>query len=218
MSKTRFYILVCGTCLGYLAAGGARADESIYQYRDQRGRVTFTDRAPSAIHHHGNLHYVGTWTWKGWLKRRYNPALRNANRERFAPAIAAAARRARLSVALVHAVVDAESAYDPDAVSRAGAVGLMQLMPATARHYGVYKRTDPEQNLDGGTRYLSYLLERFDGDLRISLAAYNAGENAVMRYGRRIPPYPETRTYVRRVLDYFDAYKKRYHDVPLQDG
>lgn len=204
-------------CACWLSAGNLHAAELIHKYVDNRGRVTFTDRVPAAMQD-SDVRYLGTWTWKGWFKRRYNPALRNVNRERFASAIAEAARRNRLSVALVHAVVDAESAYDPHAVSRAGAVGLMQLMPATARHYGVRERTDPEQNLDGGTRYLSHLLQRFNGDLQISIAAYNAGEDAVIRYGHRIPPYPETRGYVKKVLDYFDAYKKRYRNNPPQDG
>lgn len=191
------------------------AEEGIYRYMDQRGRVLFTDHKPSsqAVHH---LRYAGTWTWKGWLKRRYNPALRNRNRSHFAPAIAEVAKRFDLPVALVHAVVDAESSYDPDAVSPAGAVGLMQLMPATARRYGVTERSDPLQNLHGGTRYLKHLLGLFNGDLRISLAAYNAGENAVIRNGRRIPPYPETRAYIAKVLGYLDVYRRLYGG--LQDG
>ena len=129
------------------------AEEAVHQYVDQRGRVLFTDRKPSsqAVHH---LRYAGTWTRKSWLKRRYNPALRNRNRSHFAPAIAEVAKRFDLPVALVHAVVDAESSYDPDAVSSAGAMGLMQLMPATALRYGVTERSDPIQNLQGGTRYL----------------------------------------------------------------
>jgi len=106
---------------------------------------------------------------------------------------------------LVHAVVRAESAYDPRARSPAGACGLMQLMPATAARFGVADRWDPAQNIRGGVAYLRFLLERFDHDLRLALAAYNAGEGAVEQYGRRIPPYPETQTYVRRVLGYLGA-------------
>ena len=103
----------------------------------------------------------------------------------------------------MHAVVRAESAYNPNAVSRAGAVGLMQLMPATAAHYGVTNRRDPTQNLMGGTRYLAYLLKLFDNDLTLALAAYNAGEGAVQRYGNKIPPYRETQNYVRKVLAFY---------------
>jgi soluble lytic murein transglycosylase-like protein len=103
---------------------------------------------------------------------------------------------------LIHAVIEAESAYDPNAVSSAGAVGLMQLMPATARRFGVSDRTDPEQNIDAGANYLRKLLSMFDNDVKLAIASYNAGEGAVMKYGRTIPPYRETQQYVVRVLKY----------------
>jgi soluble lytic murein transglycosylase-like protein len=103
-----------------------------------------------------------------------------------------------VSAHLVRAVVEGESGFDPWAVSRAGAQGLMQLMPATAALMGVNDRMDPRQNVFGGTRYLSQLLDRFDGDVALTLAAYNAGPTKVARY-RGIPPYSETRTYVRRI-------------------
>ena len=104
-------------------------------------------------------------------------------------------------------MVTAESAYDPVAVSSAGAVGLMQLMPGTAERYGVRNRRDPRQNVLGGVRYLRDLLVQFD-DLTLALAAYNAGENAVIRYGNRIPPYPETQNYVRKVLTFYRDYRR----------
>ncbi|MFQ5538945.1 MAG: lytic transglycosylase domain-containing protein [Candidatus Binatia bacterium] len=107
----------------------------------------------------------------------------------------------RLSVdpALVEAIVAVESAFDPRALSPKGAMGLMQLMPQTASRYGVSDPFDPQENLTGGIRYLRDLLRLFDGDLPQVLAAYNAGENAVLRY-RGLPPYRETRDYVRKVL------------------
>ena len=92
----------------------------------------------------------------------------------------------------MHAVIPAESGYNPNAVSRKGATGLMQLMPDTARRYGVQNILDPVQNIHGGVRYLKDLLAMFNGDIELALAGYNAGENAVIRAGRRIPPYPET--------------------------
>ncbi|MEE9552534.1 MAG: lytic transglycosylase domain-containing protein, partial [Gammaproteobacteria bacterium] len=107
-----------------------------------------------------------------------------------------------------HAVITAESAYDPRAVSRAGAVGLMQLMPATAKRYGVKNRLNPRENIYGGTRYLRDLLIMFDNNLLLALAAYNAGENAVKNHGNRIPPYKETQTYVRKVINYYKKYRK----------
>lgn len=112
----------------------------------------------------------------------------------------AAARRHGLDPELVLAVVSVESAFQPDAVSPKGARGLMQLMPATAQELGVDNAFDPAQNLEGGSRHLRELVERYDGDLRKALAAYNAGVGAVHRYGG-VPPYPETRDYVKKVLD-----------------
>lgn len=111
------------------------------------------------------------------------------------------AARHGLDPALVHAVIRAESAYQPEAVSPKGAIGLMQLMPGTAEELGV-DPWDVAQNVEGGVRYLKGLLERF-GDLTLALAGYNAGPGVVSRHGNTIPPYPETRAYVERVLDWY---------------
>jgi len=100
---------------------------------------------------------------------------------------------------LIFCVMEQESHFNPRAVSRAGARGLMQLMPGTARRFGVRDVHDPAQNIDGGTRYLKELMGMFDGRVDLVLAGYNAGEGAVMRYGRRVPPYAETRNYVKRI-------------------
>lgn len=123
-------------------------------------------------------------------------------RMRYTALIDAEAARHDLDPELVHAVIRAESNYRSKAKSPAGACGLMQLMPATARRFGVTDIWDPEQNIRGGIAYLRFLVERFDGDLNLVLAAYNAGEGAVAKYGNRIPPYRETRTYVSRVLGF----------------
>jgi soluble lytic murein transglycosylase-like protein len=113
--------------------------------------------------------------------------------------IVAAARRHHLDPELVRAVVSVESGFRPDAVSPKGAQGLMQLMPATARSLGVKDAFDPADNVDGGVRYLRALIDRYDGDVKRALAAYNAGIGAVARHGG-IPPYPETLVYVSKVL------------------
>lgn len=105
--------------------------------------------------------------------------------------------------ALLHAVIHVESSYDPNALSSQGAQGLMQLMPGTARRYAVADAFDPEQNLHGGARYLRDLLGIFHNDLRLVLAAYNAGENAVIRNGYRVPPLKQTLAYVSRVLQLY---------------
>lgn len=129
----------------------------------------------------------------------------SVRRARYRHLIESAARRHGLSPELLHAVIRAESAYKPDALSHAGACGLMQLMPATARRFRVHDIWDPAANIEGGARYLRLLLDMFDHDLRLALAAYNAGENAVKRYGNEIPPYRETQGYVRKVLQHFWA-------------
>jgi soluble lytic murein transglycosylase-like protein len=118
----------------------------------------------------------------------------------FGELIYAAAERHRVNPALVAALVRAESAFDPRAVSHKGAGGLMQLMPATARRFGLSdaERFEPERNLEAGTRYLRWLLDRFEGDVALALAAYNAGEGTIDRYGG-VPPFRETRTYIRRI-------------------
>jgi hypothetical protein len=113
--------------------------------------------------------------------------------------VKAAAARHGLPESLVSAVVSVESEFNPRAVSRRGALGLMQLMPGTAALLGVRDAFDPEQNVDGGTRYLRDLMDRFDNDVTLALAAYNAGAQAVIRHGG-VPPYPETRAFVARVL------------------
>lgn len=118
----------------------------------------------------------------------------------YAKLVDAAADRQHVDRALLHAVIATESRYNPAAVSPKGARGLMQLMPDTAQRYGVVNVLDPAQNIQGGSRYLKDLLERFNQNLGLSLAAYNAGENAVARYGNRIPPYRETQNYVAEVM------------------
>ncbi|MFZ1908270.1 MAG: lytic transglycosylase domain-containing protein [Burkholderiales bacterium] len=129
-----------------------------------------------------------------------SPAARKLPRD---AQIRRAAERHGVDPLLVHAVVRAESGYDPRAVSRKGAAGLMQLMPETARRYGVTDRFDPATNLDAGVRHLRHLLRLFGGNLSLALAAYNAGEEPVLRAGGRIPDYRETAEYVRRVRLYY---------------
>lgn len=119
------------------------------------------------------------------------------------PLIQAAAARHRVEPALVQAVIQVESNFNPRAVSPKGARGLMQLMPATAQRLGVADAFDPRQNIEGGVRYLADLLALFKNDLRLVLAAYNAGEQAVIQYGHQIPPYRETRDYVPKVLQHY---------------
>lgn len=164
----------------------------VYKYVDPDGHVYYTDEPKSSL-------------YKRIIRTRpksYSKALPfvSVNKKKYADLIAQAAAKHQVDAKLVHAVIQAESAYDATAVSSAGAVGLMQLMPATARRYGVIDRRDPDQNINGGTKYLKDLLKMFDSNLDLAVAAYNAGENAVIKYHNSIPPYPETRNYVKQVL------------------
>jgi soluble lytic murein transglycosylase-like protein len=117
--------------------------------------------------------------------------------------VAQASRAHGVSARLLHAVIRAESNYEANAVSRAGALGLMQVMPGTASRYGVDDALDPAANIAAGAQYLRSLLARYEGDLVLALAAYNAGEGAIARHGG-VPPYPETTRYIERVLDYYE--------------
>jgi soluble lytic murein transglycosylase-like protein len=125
--------------------------------------------------------------------------------------ISGAAKAATIQAALVRAVIVVESGFNPHAVSKKGAVGLMQLQPATARRYGVRDIYDPEQNVRAGAHYLSDLLARFGSNLELALAAYNAGEEAVERYGRHVPPYPETLAYVPSVMRVYQRLMDQAH-------
>lgn len=128
------------------------------------------------------------------------------NTDAFRDEIAAAASQFGVDEAIVRAIIHAESAYNPNALSRVGAQGLMQLMPATARRFGVSNPFEPAQNIRGGVQYLAWLLKRFNGDLTLAAAGYNAGEGAVDKY-KGVPPYSETQRYVVRVAQLAERYR-----------
>jgi soluble lytic murein transglycosylase-like protein len=167
----------------------------IYRFEDEEGVVHFTD-APTDKKFKVFLRDLRK---DRQLRTRFRVA--SGNPQEFEHLIAAASVKYGVSASLIRAVIQAESGYNPHAVSHAGAGGLMQLMPGTAKHLKVADRFDPSQNVDGGVRYLKFLLDTFKGDVSLALAAYNAGLSKVAKYGG-IPPYEETRTYVSRVLSY----------------
>lgn len=186
----------------------------VYKYVDTDGKIYFTDaplqgsgfrlewkRASKKLIKENSKRLIAT----GRRKHAVPPKKLSVRRNRYASVIEGAARSYNLHPELLHAVIRAESAYNPSAVSSAGAIGLMQLMPATAARYNVSDIYDPAQNVRGGAQYLRFLLDMFEHDLRLALAGYNAGENAVVKYGNRIPPYPETQKYVRKVMQFLWA-------------
>lgn len=167
----------------------------IYRYEDEEGVVHFTD-APT-----DKKFKIFMRDLRKDRQLRTHFRLTSGNPQEFEHLISAASAKYGVSASLIRAVIQAESGYNPQAVSRAGAGGLMQLMPGTAKHLKVADRFNPSQNVDGGVRYLKFLLDTFKGDVSLALAAYNAGLSKVAKYGG-IPPYEETRTYVSRVLSY----------------
>lgn len=179
-----------------LSAGTASAD--IYMYRDTRGVLHFSN-APSEPQYQ---YYMPDFT--GWKTGRLG-RIDGARRKAFDNIIRDAARRHQVDTALVKAVIRAESDFVPRAVSPKGALGLMQLMPATARMHNVWRAFEPRENVEGGVTHLRYLLDRYGGNLRLALAAYNAGEKAVDAHGG-VPPYPETWEYLSRVMRFRESY------------
>ena len=171
----------------------SQVDAQIYAWRDANGTLVLSDRsidAPTTDYKvTGPPSYVTT-----------RPAEdEDVSEDRYEPLIQEHATRRALRPEHVRAVIQVESGFNPRALSPKGAMGLMQLMPATARSLGVNNPWDPAQNIRGGTDYLRQLLDEYDGNEELALAAYNAGAGAVAKYGRRIPPYRETRDYVRKV-------------------
>ncbi len=170
------------------------ASAQIYTFVDDRGVTHFTNLPPRDARYQPIVGRTATGFVAGAAPRHWA----------YDGLIGLTAREQRVQPALVKAVIAAESNFDPDAVSRKGARGLMQLMPATAELLGVDDSFEPSDNVRGGTRYLRSMLDRY-GDLSRAIAAYNAGPTAVDRYGG-IPPYRETQDYVNRVLTYYRAY------------
>jgi soluble lytic murein transglycosylase-like protein len=178
----------------HLLATAPTARAEMYQYIDANGTISLTNVPSDMRYRRIDI-----------LSNRLHPTISEQELE---PMISRFSRQHQLHPALIRAVIKAESGFDPHAVSRAGAVGLMQLMPQTAARMDVRDLYDPEDNIGGGTKYLRQLLDRFHGNLPLALAAYNAGEHVVDRY-RTLPPYTETRQYVRKVLRYYRVFLTR---------
>lgn len=171
--------------------GPSLALADIYRYVDGNGVVHFT-----------NTPTHGQWDFYRKELGDARPTMTS-----YLDIIQHNSRQFRLEEALIKAVIKAESDYDPRVVSSKGAQGLMQLIPETAKDLRVTDPFNPAQNIRGGSQYLRQMLDQFEGDLELALAAYNAGPNAVRRYGG-VPPYDETRTYIQRVKRYIEHYRK----------
>jgi len=188
-------------CLGIAAvlAGAPSAEAQIATLTDEAGRHFFVNAQPPArlmqTKPHKNIYMPSETSFLG----QNRPAV-SIDRDGVEKLVREAAERHQVDPALVRAVIETESNWNPSAVSRKGALGLMQLIPGTAHRFGVNDAFSPKQNVDAGVRYLKTLLERYNGNLDLALAAYNAGEGAVDR-AHGVPAYRETRSYVQKVQE-----------------
>ncbi len=191
-----------------LLLASAAADAQIYTYVDENGITVFTDRKPDANRY--QVHNLGCF---GTCRRGVDWERTPLKKNEFAAEVLAVSEVYGVDPALVRAIMHAESWFQLDAVSSAGAQGLMQLMPGTQQRFGVADPFDPLDNITAGVAYLAWLQREFDGDLSRVIAAYNAGENAVKRHDG-IPPFAETREYVRRV----NILHRRYRSQAVAPG
>ena len=175
------------------------ADAQVYGYVGPTGQVSLTNVPTNAR--------ITAVRRKAW----YHIGVSDLELEQ---AVSRAAQQHHVQPALLLAVMKAESSFNPTIISKAGAVGLMQLIPETAIRHGVRNLYDANDNITGGAKHLRYLLDRFHGNIRLALAAYNVGEGKVDRYGQ-IPPYKETQDYVKKVLVYYRSYKKDGWIMPV---
>ena len=190
MHKHRFSALAVALALGVFLATASAGLAQIYTRKNSNGVVEATnvpDAADFRLTYPGKGTLIHSRGFRGYYRGEYDPH------------ILAAASLYDVSADLIKAVISVESEFDQWAVSSKGAQGLMQLMPFTARRFGVIDAFDARQNIFGGVQYLRFLLDLFSGDVSFALAGYNAGENAVARY-RGVPPYKETRNYVQKIL------------------
>jgi hypothetical protein len=206
-ARVQFRTASAGQALPAVSAGGGAkvSRGAVYKY-ERDGIVHYTNVRPGGDAGAKMLFsYVETCYACGVLPGVDFSSVR-LNTEAYAAEVRAAALEFGVEEAVVRAIIHAESAFRPNAVSHAGAQGLMQLIPATASRFGVGDVFDPNQNIRGGVQYLAWLLKRFNNDLTLAAAGYNAGEGAVDRHGG-VPPYAETQRYVQRVGQLADRYR-----------
>lgn len=192
MVSKRSYALLFILVLTFFVINSANAD--IYLYIDKEGVFHFTNTPTSS-------------KYKSYMPEKYTKIKTSVNTAKYDDVISEAAKRNGISPSLLKALIHVESYFNPEAVSKKGAMGLMQIMPDNLQALKVNDPFDPWENIMGGTRYFKAMLDRFSGQLDLALAAYNAGPSAVEKYNA-IPPYPETQRYVKKVMKAFRYYKK----------
>jgi hypothetical protein len=225
MNKTTYFFALCLGSIGFFdsTVSTAYAGQTIYQFKDTNGTTLLTNRKKAEYNHlkvvkatyypDSNIHSYSNW---GASEASVLPSY-SRNKNAFDLLIRQAAQQHGVSEGLVKAIMHTESGFNINARSPVGAQGLMQLMPATARRFNVSNAYDPQQNIFGGVKYLSWLLKRFNGDTRLAIAAYNAGEGNVDKYGG-IPPFRETQDYVRRVTSRLQNLYSSGLGTPLSDS
>lgn len=174
----------------------------VYKHVDKNGVTHYSSKKPNV----SNFHIINVrcpeCAWKNTVNWKTTKLVRN----KFEKEIQNAAHKFSIKPSLIKAIIHAESSFKPESQSSAGAQGLMQLMPATQKTYAVNNPFNPSQNIQGGSAYLKHLLNKYDNNIKLSLAAYNAGETAVAKYDNNVPPYKETENYIKRV----QILQKRY--------
>lgn len=196
MARTRIIYFLVGiyTLISILFIAVPPLYADIYVYADSEGVLHFTNVPTSS-------------NYKIYLREKPDRSLNSDVTRRYDPIITEAAQRHGISFSLLKAMIKIESDFNPRAISTAGAMGLMQIMPENIKRLKIKDPFDPRENIMGGTRYLKQMIDRFNGKLVLALAAYNAGPNIVERY-QRIPPFTETEDYVEAVMKYYSIFKK----------
>ena len=225
MNKTTYFFALCLGSIGFFhsTVSTSYAGQTIYQFKDTNGTTLLTNRKKAEYNHlkvvkatyypDSNIHSYSNW---GASEASVLPSY-SRNKNAFDQLIRQAAQQHGVSEGLVKAIMHTESGFNINARSPVGAQGLMQLMPATARRFNVSNAYDPQQNIFGGVKYLSWLLKRFNGDTRLAIAAYNAGEGNVDKYGD-VPPFRETRDYVKRVTSRYQNLYASGLGTPLSES
>ena len=216
MARVAGYLLFAAIIIVWGIAGPISSNAEIFKFVDKDGTIHFTNAPTSVKSTPVNLppltqlnfqKYFPTYkVYHGYQPGGISPLLNLPNQAAYDPHIKLTCKLYGLDCNLVKAVIRAESGFNPMALSPKGAMGLMQLMPETSRDLGVLNPFDPQQNIDGGARYLRMMLDRFNNNTALALAAYNAGPEEVVKHGG-IPPFDETQIYVKTVMDFYNRYR-----------